>query len=79
MPARASSDGLWQLIEGQLAEIGKDPRNVQIIVKEREADLVVSVVDETGVFKHTTRSCEEISSELSHKDDLRVNWQVWLT
>ena len=31
-------------------------------------------MDETGVFKHTTRSCEEISSELSHEDDLRVRY-----
>ena len=72
VPAKASSDELRQLIEGQLAEIGKDPGNVQIIVEEKEADLVVSLVDETGVFKHTTRSCEEISSELSQEDDLRV-------
>ena len=74
VPARASSDELWQLFEGQLAEIGKDSRNVQIIVEEREADLVVSLVDETGVFKHTTRPCEEISSELSDEDDLRVRY-----
>ena len=72
VPVRASSEKLRQLIEGQLA--GKDSRNVQIIVEEREADLVVSLVDETGVFKHTTRSCEEISSELSHEDDLRVRY-----
>ena len=73
--ARESSDELRQLIEGQLAKIGKDSRNVQIIVEVREADLVVSLVDETGVFNHTTRSCEEISSELGQEDDLRV-WYI---
>ena len=42
VPARVSSDKLRQLIEGQLAKIGKDSRNVQIIVEERETDLVLT-------------------------------------
>ena len=65
LPERASLDELRQLIEGQLAEIGKDSRNVQIIVEETETDMTVSLVDATGVFQHITitNSTEDVDPE----------------
>ena len=34
LPTRASADEIRQLIEGKLAEEGREPRNVQVVVRE---------------------------------------------
>ena len=52
LPRRALADELCQLIEGQLAEISRDLRNIQIVVGEMDTDITVSLVDATGVFQH---------------------------
>ena len=57
LPTKASADEVLQLIEGKLAEEGREPRNVQVIIQrptdegaEDDTHVRLSVVDESGVI-----------------------------
>ena len=57
LPTKASTDEIWQLIEGKLSEDGREPWNVQVIVQEPtqvgegdRAQACLCLVDEGGVF-----------------------------
>lgn len=58
LPTRASSDELRQLIESQLDELEQDARNLQIVLKETESSLSVSLISHDGVFKSIEKNRE---------------------
>lgn len=50
VPATASPEEVRQLIEGKLAELGRDPRNVQVILRQVDQGTQVGLQDNEGVF-----------------------------
>ena len=52
LPTALSTEELRQLIDGKLADMEHDPRNVQVVVQEvARTELGLLLVDETGVFQ----------------------------
>ena len=68
LPTTGSADQIRQLIEGKLQE-DREVSNVQVVVRESTyRELVLSLIDEDGVFLETdpaTKSEEEATSELA--------------
>ena len=51
LPISGSLDSVRQLIDGKLEELGRDPRNVQVILQEHGSQGThISLQDEEGVF-----------------------------
>ena len=59
VPIAATSDELHLMIEGKLAEEGREPRNVQVLV---DSAGVMSLCDEFGRFLIVTVEFEELES-----------------
>ena len=68
LPTTGSADQIRQLIEGKLQE-DREVSNVQVVVQESTyRELVLSLIDEDGVFLETdpaTKSEEDATSELA--------------
>ena len=62
LPTRAATEELRQLIEGKLADMGREPKNVQVILKEpeegTEEEMFLFLVDADGVFAETVLPTE---------------------
>ena len=52
LPENASAGDMRPLIEGALNDLDRDPWNVQVLLLEAEAGIMVSLRDEHGVFSH---------------------------
>ena len=50
LPEDTSASDVGQLIEGAIQEMGREPRNVQVVLQETETGMAVSLQDEQGVF-----------------------------
>ena len=65
LPTGASASETWQIIEGQLLELGYQPKNVQVVVQEEESGDTsrLLLVDESGVIRTGNRSNSSTSSK----------------
>ena len=64
LPTTGSADEVQQMIEGRLADMGKDPRHVQVLISEAEsAHLQLQDVD--GVFLDVAPQEDEHGRESS--------------
>ena len=50
LPEDTSASDVGQHIEGAIQEMGREPRNVQVVLQETETGMAVSLQDEQGVF-----------------------------
>ncbi len=60
LPTAMSSEELRQVIDGKLADMKHNPRNVQVAAIQEVArtELHIRLVDESGVFQNAGRCCE---------------------
>ncbi len=57
LPTGMSNDELRQVIDGKLADMKHDPKNVQVVIQEAaRTELHIRLVDESGVFQ----KCEPV-------------------
>ena len=50
IPSTASGDELRTLIEGRLGDLGRDPRNTQVVLQDAQTGVNISLQDVEGVF-----------------------------
>lgn len=50
VPGTASASDVRQLVEGAVTELGREPRNVQVLLREAETGTTVCLQDKGGVF-----------------------------
>ena len=64
LPTTGSADDLRQMVEGRLADMGKDPRHVQMLVPEAEG-AHLQLLDADGVFLDVLPEEEEHDREVT--------------
>ena len=50
VPRTVSASDIRQLVEGAITELGREPRNVQVLLREAETGTTVCLQDEGGLF-----------------------------
>lgn len=69
VPTAASGDDLWQPISGKLEEQGRKPMNAQVVLKEVEGGMHLSLQDEDGgLLEAAPPTPDEMSGEESSVD-----------
>lgn len=69
VPTAASGDDLWQPISGKLEEQGRKPMNVQVVLKEVEGGMHLSLQDEDGgLLEAAPPTPDELPDEMSGEE-----------
>ena len=55
MPAGGSLEDTRQMLEGKLVEVGREPRNVQVVLSEEKHRPAIRLEDGEGVFLEVPR------------------------
>ena len=69
VPAGGSLEDTRQMLEGKLVEVGREPRNVQVVLSEEEHRPAIRLEDGEGVFLEVPR----VASGAEGEDAARVS------